>query len=198
MGRPRCDPIDAFHVLNALADGSTTPLAAYREYASTAARPYARSTWEVLIRGAERKTGERHAAEHEKEALTGLASADAEPDNASLDAASDAYWVERLQVKSRVLTTIHDNASLRVKGGALIVCDGENRLVYDAAARKPQAIVMTGWSGLVTVEAMRWACDHKVAIILLDWMRDFLTIVGAPPKPSAALIRSQVLISTES
>jgi CRISPR associated protein Cas1 len=139
-----------------------------------------------------RKTEDRPRAEHQGEALTGLGSADPEPDNASLDAASDAYWVESLQVKSRVLATIYDNASLRVKGGALIVCDGENRLVYDAAARKPQAIVMTGWSGLATVEAMRWACDHKVAIILLDWMRDFLTIVGASAKPSAALIRAQV------
>jgi CRISP-associated protein Cas1 len=52
---------------------------------------------------------------------------------------------------------------------------------------------MMGWSGMVTIEAMRWACDRKVAIILLDWMRDFLTIVGAPAKPSAAFVRAQVL-----
>jgi CRISP-associated protein Cas1 len=40
---------------------------------------------------------------------------------------------------------------------------------------------------------MRWVCDHKVAIIVLDWMRDFLTIVAPPAKTSATLIRAQVL-----
>jgi CRISPR-associated protein Cas1 len=122
-----------------------------------------------------------------------LHSPNCEYDDASLDEASDVHWSKFLQVKPRVLTTAADNASLRVKGGALIVCDGEHRLVYEASARKPQAIVMMGWSGMVTIEAMRWACDHKVAIILLDWMRDFLTIVGAPAKPSAVFIRAQVL-----
>jgi len=80
-----------------------------------------------------------------------------------------------------------------VKGGALVVSDGSERLIYEAGARKPQAIVMTGWGGLVTIEAMRWACDHKVSIVLLDWMRDFLTIVAPPAKTNAALIRAQVL-----
>jgi hypothetical protein len=162
MPRPRCDPIDIAATLNALTSGRATPLRAYREYASTAARPYARSTWEGVVRDAERKTAQRRAAENEREAarhvelgsdhiLTSVCysalTGDPEPDDVSLDAASDAYWVERLRVKPSVLTTLHDNASLSVKGGAFVVCDGENRLVCEVAARKPQAIVMTGWGG---------------------------------------------------
>jgi CRISPR-associated protein Cas1 len=64
--------------------------------------------------------------------------------------------------------------------------------VFEAAAPKPRAIVMAGWSGMVTIEAMRFACDHKMALILLDWSRDFLNIVSAPWKTSAELVRCQV------
>jgi hypothetical protein len=53
MGRPRCDPIDVKSVLSALADGGTM-LHLYRDYASTAARPYARASWEIAVRRAQR------------------------------------------------------------------------------------------------------------------------------------------------
>jgi hypothetical protein len=43
MGRPRCDPIDVNSVLLALAAGGTM-LHLYRDYASTAARPYAQAS----------------------------------------------------------------------------------------------------------------------------------------------------------
>ena len=65
-------------------------------------------------------------------------------DDASSDMASDAYWEKFLPVKPCILTTVHDNTALRVRGGALIVYDGEHKTVYEAGARKPQAIVMTG------------------------------------------------------
>jgi CRISPR-associated protein Cas1 len=79
-----------------------------------------------------------------------------------------------------------------VKGGALIIHDGERRLLFEAAAPKPRAIVMTGWSGMITIEAMRFICDHKIALILLDWSREFLNVVSAPAKTSAELVRCQV------
>ena len=50
MGRPRCDPFDANAIALAIETGETTPLRAYEAYASVAARPYARSSWEVLLK----------------------------------------------------------------------------------------------------------------------------------------------------
>jgi CRISPR-associated protein Cas1 len=182
MSRPLCDPIDLPRVLSELATSATTPLKAYREYASEAARPYARSSFDAILDRAQNGS----AKPNDKRVAPQI-------DDAFCDMASDAYWARFLPVKPRVLTTVHDNASLRVKGGALIVCDGDHKIVYEAGAVKPHAIVMTGWSGVVTVEAMRFACDHKIAILLLDWTREFLSIVGTPAKQSVGLIRSQVL-----
>lgn len=50
---------------------------------------------------------------------------------------------------------------------------------------------MTGYSGVVSVEAMRFAHDNGIAIVLLDWSRDFLSIVAPPAIQSANLIRAQ-------
>jgi hypothetical protein len=191
--RARCDPIDYEATLSMLAESgcgligpsreAATLRRLYADYASVAARPYARATWELMLRKAERKVDSSH--------VSGLHMSE-KAEAVEQDEASDAHWAERLQVKPRILTTVGDNASLRVKGGALVVCDGDKRLVYEASARRPQAIVMTGWSGLVTIEAMRWASDHKVAVVVLDWMRDFLTIVAPSAKTNAVFIRAQL------
>ncbi len=185
MGRTRCDPFDALGVIAHLDAGQSTPLKAYQDYASVAARPYARATFELLLAKAKRGVTDGPACPN-------VAVPNASPSLAEQDDASDAFWVEHLPVKPRILTTVSDNASLRVKGGALIVHDGERRLIFEAAAPKPRAIVMAGWSGMVTIEAMRFACDHRMALVLLDWSRDFLNVISAPAKTSAEFVRCQV------
>src|SRR5271166_4573506 len=164
MSRPLCDPIDLPRVLSELAQGRTTPLKAYREYASEAARPYARSTFEQILDRARKGSPESDNKREVSQPGFPFDKTNMVPgDDASNDEASDVYWEKFLPVKPRILTTVHDNTSLRVKGGALVVCDGEQKIVYEASVRKPQAIVMTGWGGLVTVEAMRFVCDHNIA-----------------------------------
>jgi hypothetical protein len=49
MGRPRCDPFDAKALSKAIDAGEVTSLRAYAAYASVAARPYARASWEKFI-----------------------------------------------------------------------------------------------------------------------------------------------------
>jgi CRISPR-associated protein Cas1 len=98
-----------------------------------------------------------------------------------------------LAVKPRVVTTEADNASLTVKGGSLFVCDGERRLRYDAGTRMPAAIVMAGWGGFVSVEALRFCASHRIAVVVLDWMRDLLTVMPGAPRAAAAMLRGQAL-----
>jgi CRISPR-associated protein Cas1 len=109
------------------------------------------------------------------------------------DAESDAFWGPRLAVKPRVVTTEADNASLTVKGGSLFVHDGERRLRYDAGAKMPTAIVMAGWGGFVSVEALRFCASHRIAVVVLDWMRDLLTVMPGAPRATAAVLRAQAL-----
>jgi CRISPR/Cas system-associated endonuclease Cas1 len=167
MARPRSDAFDAADIREAIASGVITPRRAYEAYAETAARPYARSTWELLLRR--------------------QITADTPARGESVDP-----WSELLPVKpSNILTTTTDNASLKVRGGALHVSDGARNLVYEQRSVKPYAIVMSGWAGFVTIEAMRFCSDHKIAVIILDWTRDFMTVIAPPARQSARMIRAQ-------
>jgi CRISP-associated protein Cas1 len=185
MGRPRCDPFDAAAIVAAISKGETSPLSAYQAYASTAARPYARASFETVL-----QRHQRLAPPHEPGPAVPPAphAIDAAP-----DAESDAFWGARLAVKPRVVTTEADNASLTVKGGSLFVHDGERRLRYDAGARMPAAIIMAGWGGLVSVEALRFCASHRIAIVVLDWMRDLLTVMPGAPRAAATTLRAQAL-----
>jgi CRISPR-associated protein Cas1 len=173
MARPRCDGFDAANVRVAIEQGKATERASYLAYAATAARPYARSTFALMLRNA---ASGGDAIERPQEELD-----------------SEAFWATRLKVKPSIVTTCADNATLRVKGGALIVYDGEHSLTYAAGGKHPSAIVMAGWGGHVSIEAVRFCASHRIAIIALDWMHDFLTIMTAAPKASAAILRAQVM-----
>jgi CRISP-associated protein Cas1 len=172
MARPRCDCFDAASVRAAIEQGKATERDAYLAYAATAARPYARSTFALMLRNA----ANGGAIERPQD----------EPD-------SEAFWSARLKVKPSIVTTCADNATLRVKGGALIVYDGAHSLTYTAGGKHPSAIVMAGWGGHVSIEAVRFCASHRIALIVLDWMHDFLTIMSPAPKASAAILRAQVM-----
>ena len=185
MGRPRCDPFDAAAIIAAVGRGETTPLGAYQDYAAMAARPYARASFDCYLRRHER------LGPSSEPGPAGLPAPHAF--DAAADAESDTFWGARLAVKTRVVTTEADNASLTVKGGSLFVHDAERRLRYDAGAIMPAAIVMAGWGGFVSVEALRFCASHRIAVVVLDWMRDLLTVMPGAPRAAAAMLRAQAL-----
>ena len=185
MGRPRCDPFDAAAIIAAVVRGETTPLRAYQDYAATAARPYARASFETVLQRHQRLGPSPEAGPTAALAPHAI--------DAAADAESDAFWGARLAVKPGVVTTEADNASLTVKGGSLFVHDGERRLRYDAGARMPAAIVMAGWGGFVSVEALRFCASHRIAVVVLDWMRDLLTVMPRAPRAAARMLRAQAL-----
>jgi CRISPR/Cas system-associated endonuclease Cas1 len=173
MGRPRCDPFDANTVALAIEAGETTPLRAYEAYASVAARPYARSSWEVLLKNNK-----------------GIQTDNKPPLTIKHTKAQASYWLDPVK-PSNILTTTFDNASLKVKGAALIVTDGDRKIIYEQRGLKPQAIVMTGWGGYITIEAIRFCTDYNIAVIILDWSRDLMSVVSPSVKQSGPMICAQ-------
>ena len=189
--RPRCDPIDLASTLAKLNAGEPRP-AVYRAYAETAARPYSRASWEALLRLGQASLARPSEGRHGATVAIPGSSPGTDPiSDADADAESDAFWEARLAVKPRVVTTVTDNASLSVRGGSLNVRDGQRRLRYDPGSRMPSAIVMAGWGGVVTIEAIRFCGSHGVAIIVLDWMRELMAVMPSRPSDNAALLRAQ-------
>jgi len=183
MARPRCDPFDAPATAAAIDSGETTARKAYEAYASEAARPYARSTFELLWRRANRRPPTFNPMP-------------ASIDNEDADAMAEAFWSPLSTVKPRVVVTLSDSAALRARGASLVIFDPPNAsLRYGPGDKHPTAVVMAGYGGMVTIEAMRFCVSHRIAVIALDWMRDLLSIVQPSPKASAATLRAQVLAS---
>jgi len=172
MSRPRCDPFDAAAILAAIADGATSERKAYLAYASTAARPYARSTFTIMLR--------------RRPALEPIEARKAEPP------ASVADWRERLSAKPRILS-LAAGGGLRVQKAALVAFDAHGPpMRYTPASRPPSAIVLSSAGGFVSVEAVRWCARRGVSIIALDRSHGFLTVMTGAPKADARRLRAQV------
>ena len=135
--RPRCDPFNAPAIRSAIERGETTERAAYLGYAASAARPYARSTFTVLL-----KRGE--------------------PIEAKAATRVDVLerWREHGHVKPRILS-LSPGGGLRVQAGSLIAFDSAQRLVYTRAAKPPSAIVLSSAGGFVSIEAVRFATSAR-------------------------------------
>jgi hypothetical protein len=169
MARPRCDPFDAPAMRAAIDGGETTERAAYLTYAATAARPYARSTFALILR-------------REPEPERGAAKDDGD----TLD-----RWGERAPIKPRILS-LSAGGGLRVKAGCLIAFDGPLTLTYSKASKPPLAIVLSAAGGFVSIEAIRFCARAGVALIALDRAHGFLSLMSGAPKASAATLRMQV------
>ena len=167
-----------------------TRLGEYRAYASTAARPYGRASWEGMVRRAGRVN--KSAPDGTKDICTRVDQIYA---NAWIDGQTGVdYWEGRAPVKpANVLTTVSDNARASVRGAALVVTDDDQKLVYEKRSVKPLCIVMTGWGGYVTIDAMRFCSDYNISVVILDWNRSYMTAVLSAPKHT--LIREQMAAS---
>jgi CRISPR-associated endonuclease Cas1 len=174
MARPRCDPFEAASIYAAIDRGETTERAAYLTYAATAARPYARSTFALLL-----KRGEPRQAP---------------PDGSGPPTEAEAVldrWRDRSPVKPRILS-LSAGGGLRVKAGSLIAFDGPLTLIYSPASKPPLAIVLSAAGGFVSVEAIRFCARAGVAVVALDRAQGFLSLMSGAPKASAATLRMQV------
>jgi CRISPR-associated protein Cas1 len=170
MGRPRCDPFDIEAARAAIASGAKTERAIYLEYAATAARPYARSSFTLFLKRGAPLTKPRR-------------------DNGP--PLSDR-WRERAPVKPRIIS-LSPGGGLRVQAGALVAFDGERTVKYTRAAKPPLAVVLSSAGGFVSIEAIRFCARAGVAIVALDRAHGFLTVMTGAPKANAALIRAQAM-----
>jgi CRISPR-associated endonuclease Cas1 len=198
MGKNRCDPIDTQATLSALAEsgcgliGPSRDAAALRRlyvaYASVAARPYARATWEMLLRKAQRGTEKKRSQQEIKDTCVGM---DHKYANAWSIQDTCLEWTPAVK-PANILTLSSDAPMLYVRGDCLNCRDDELILKYERRGHKPYAIVLTGWGGRITVGAMRFCAENDIDIIILDWGRDLMSVALTPAARAERIIRAQV------
>jgi CRISPR-associated endonuclease Cas1 len=193
MTKPRCDPIEIQATLSELAEhrcglvgGSRDPATLrrlYADYASVAARPYARASWEKVLRAAQK--GRRL---EDDDSHVNKPRANHLPPGVRSNALD---WLSPVKPVN-VLTLRSDAPMLYVRGDTLQCRDDDLILKYERRSLKPYAIVLTGWGGRITIGAIRFCADHDIAIVILDWGRDLMTVALTHAARSERLQRAQV------
>jgi CRISPR-associated endonuclease Cas1 len=177
MARPRSDPFDASSLRAAIDRGETTERAAYLNYAASAGRPYARSTFAAILRQAALRRAEPSTK-------TKSLALDNEPQR------SVAAWRDP-PIKPKILS-LSAGGGLRVRAGALVAFDNDLTITYSPAGKPPLAIVLSTAGGFVSMEAVRFCARANVAIVALDRAHGFLTVISGGASANAANLRAQV------
>ena len=190
MGKTRCDPIDTKATLSALAEsgcgliGPSRDAALlrrlYADYASVAARPYARASWEKVLRAAE----------------TSPEGSDPDGNGSHVNGAyanerGEGRWQPPVK-PSNILTLASDAPMLYVRGNCLHCKDDNLTLTYEQRGHKPYAIVLSGWGGRITIGAIRFCVENDISIIILDWDRSLMSVALTPAARTEYIIRAQV------
>jgi CRISPR-associated protein Cas1 len=189
MSRPRCDPFDISALRKAIEAGETTERAAYLAYASTAARPYARSTFTVMLKATTKVEAEPIGVTNNtggKSPLRPGAPCELAP------ARAEETWREKASAKPRILS-LAAGGGLRVQRAALVAFDASGPPIrYTPASKPPSAIVLSSAGGFVSIEAVRWCARRGVAIIALDRAHSFLSVMTGAGHADARRLRAQV------
>ena len=161
MGRRSiCDPFDAAAIVERIARGETTAADAWRAYATTAVRPYARATFAGALSRARVSAGLPIAAKHRnlKRGVSGH------------EIRKRAGAPDRSRAQAGPVLVIGPNAALRVRGGALDVEHGSGKdrvhVRIDVDEPKPAAILFDAHGEFLTGEGIRWCARYAIPLIL--------------------------------
>jgi CRISPR associated protein Cas1 len=164
MGRRSlCDPFDAAAIVDRIATGETTAADAWRAYAATAGRPYARATFAGALSRARVSAGLPIAVKHERNLKRGVSGHEIRKRAGALD---------RSRAQAGPVLVIGPDAALRVRGGALDVEHGSGKdrvhVRIDVDEPKPAAILFDAHGEFLTGEAIRWCARYAIQLILPD------------------------------
>jgi hypothetical protein len=111
------------------------------------------------------------------------------------DAIAENYWKNRIDPRASVHALYGNACALRVDKGELVsLNDGEARR-FSKVTHGLKAILFLGQSGNLTLDAIKWCEAQGVAICLLDWYGDLLSVTQPALKTDVAIRRAQFAAS---
>lgn len=163
---------------------------AWRDYVNSCSQPYTYAHFSTLYRVwlAEQTT----RGDKDQVAADAVSNSAAPLDLADFSAEEDhlaeLYWKRKSNPRSAVHVMAGFNCSLKVRNDELVTSDtGEERL-YSKVTHGLQSIVFLGEGGHITVDAIKWCEAQGVAICVLGWHGDLISVT-APHKISDVAIR---------
>jgi CRISPR-associated protein Cas1 len=107
------------------------------------------------------------------------------------DAIAEDYWKNRIDPRASLHALNGNACALKVDKGELVsLNDGEVRR-FSKVTHGLKAIVFLGQSGNLTLDAIKWCKAQGIAICLLDWYGDLLSVTQPALKTDVATRRAQ-------
>jgi CRISPR-associated protein Cas1 len=169
----------------------------WRAYAQETPKPYCYTHFSTLFRhwleeskgaAVSRKGNCKKAALTVEPTASNLAIPDYTADE---DAIAEEYWKDRIDPRASVHALYGHACALKVDKGELVsLNDGEVRR-FSKVTHGLKAIVFLGQSGNLTLDAIKWCEAQGIAICLLDWHGDLLSVTQPALKTDVAIRRAQ-------
>jgi CRISP-associated protein Cas1 len=107
------------------------------------------------------------------------------------DAIAEGYWKDRIDPRAYVQALYGNACALKVDKGELVsLNDGQVRR-FAKVIHGLKAIVFLGQSGNLTLDAIKWCEAQGIAIALLDWYGELLSLTQPALKTDVAIRRAQ-------
>jgi CRISPR-associated protein Cas1 len=170
-----------------------TVKSAWDEYVSKYSQPYTYAHFSTLYRAwleeqARARSGDQVTSDE-------VQASDVPPDIADVSAEEDhraeVFWKRRTNPRSAVRVLSGFNCSLKVRNDELVAFDtGEERL-YSKVTHGLQSLVFLGEGGNITIDAIKWCEAQGVAICVLGWHGDLISVTTPHAISDVTIRRAQ-------
>jgi len=177
MDRPLCR---TFNGLKLTAKGKTVK-EVWLEYAKMTPKAYCYTHFSTMFRRWLEE--QKHQASNTQGVI---------PDyTADEDEAAEGYWKVRIDPRSSI-HSLHGHAcALKVERGELVSFENGEMRRFKKVTHGLKAVLFLGQSGNITLDAIKWCEAQGIAICILDWYGDLLSVTQPALKTNVAIRRAQ-------
>ncbi len=107
------------------------------------------------------------------------------------DAVAEAYWKDRIDPRSSIHVLYSHGCSIKVHRGELVTYDSGQERRFAKVLHGLKALILIGQSGSITLDAIRWCEAQGIAICLLDWYGELISVTRSALKTDVSIRRAQ-------
>lgn len=107
------------------------------------------------------------------------------------DAIAEDYWKNRIDPRANIHALYGNACALKVDKGELVSFNDGDVRRFSKVTHGLRAILFLGQSGNLSLDAIKWCEAQGIAICLLDWHGDLLSVTQRALKTDVAIRRAQ-------
>ena len=189
-GRPRKgqEALPDFQVVSDFEAKGLTVKDAWRDYAKGCAKPYVYTHFSTLYR---KWLEDQAQPRNGEEGSRSSSLPDIDDYSADEDHLAEEYWRKKSHPRAAVHALSGYNCSLKVRNDELVSFDTGEERSFRKVTHGLQAIIFMGEGGFITIDGIKWCEAQGVAICVLDWHGELVSVTQPTPPNDVSIRRAQ-------